>query len=214
MWRASRRPRPATHSPWSRRCARRAGSEAHGARRAAPRRRADRAAVRRSPGGAAAGHAHHPRAHRREHLRRHRRALRHARAARPGREALLAAERDGVLEIDGTRATFTHPLLRSLVHRRTEPRRAASITPRWPPPTCSRRTSAPGTPPGAATEADETTAARLDACAERFLARKRAARRRAGPRARRGSQSGARHARRPSAAGGAVRPLRRPCRLG
>lgn len=88
-----------------------------------------------------------------------------------GREALLGAERDGLVEIDGTRATFTHPLLRSLVHRRTEPelRRsyhaALAATDLLPEDLRAWHAAC------AATEVDEQTAARLDACAERFLAR-------------------------------------------
>ncbi len=88
-----------------------------------------------------------------------------------GRGALLDAERDALLEIDGTRATFTHPLLRSLVHRRTEPearrRYHAALAATELLPEDLRAWHAAC----AATEADESIAARLDACAERFLAR-------------------------------------------
>lgn len=89
----------------------------------------------------------------------------------PGREALLAAERDGVLEIDGTRATFTHPLLRSLVHRRTEPEARRQYHAALAATDLLSEDLRAWHAACAATEADETTAARLDACAERFLAR-------------------------------------------
>jgi DNA-binding CsgD family transcriptional regulator len=88
-----------------------------------------------------------------------------------GRDALLDAERDGLLQLDGTRATFTHPLLRSLVYRRTEPERrrryhaALAATELLPEDLRAWHAAC------AATEANEPTAARLAACAERFLAR-------------------------------------------